>query len=681
MPNRLENASSPYLRQHKNNPVDWYPWGQEALDKAKSENKPIFLSIGYSACHWCHVMAHESFEDPYTASLLNAHFISIKVDREEHPDLDEIYMRAVVSLAGQGGWPMSVFLTPNLEPFYGGTYFPPIPSYGMPSFTQILRSVIDVWENDPQAVQNNARIITNEVRAQFEIEANEAPALDLDNTVEDLNQNYDWRAGGWGKAPKFPQAMVIQFLIQRAFKGDLIAKKMATHALDHMAHGGMHDLVGGGFHRYSTDADWLVPHFEKMLYDNALLAQAYLHGFALTGNPYYKKITIATLDFILREMTHPNGGFFASLDADTSAGEGRYYVWRKDEIERMLSIEQFSLLQNVIEFPQNGHFKDDLLILRYKDNPQILAETISISDEELLGKLSEIFSILREHREKLTPPAKDDKIITSWNGLAVTAFAEAGLLLEKDDYLLAAKRALNFLLDHLQVSNGVVMRSWSRDKANHPGTLEDYAGLFLALHSVYEIDFNPFYFGKMKEIVDLIQFEFSGEDEFYYDTSIKRSDLIIRPRNLQDNATPAGNALAAHAHWLLAQLDHDRKSQERFEGMVKRILTTAHNYPTGFGYWLRMADLMQSPAQQIAMVSNGDAATIEPLIKIYRKAHRPYSIIAAKFEGMDRSHPIPSLLDDRPVIDDLPTAYICVDHTCKLPITDIHKFKSQLEAF
>ena len=679
MPNRLKNASSPYLRQHQNNPVDWYTWSEEALEKAKVENKPIFLSIGYAACHWCHVMAHESFEDPHTASILNEHFISIKVDREERPDLDDIYMRAVVTLTGQGGWPMSVFLTPDIKPFLGGTYFPLSPSYGMPSFTQVLRSVIDVWKNNPQAVHNNARVLTNAVQSQFQVTEVGEQIINLDAIVQNLYQNYDWQTGGWGKAPKFPQAMLIQFLIQRALKGDLPAEKMATHVLDHMTQGGMYDLVGGGFHRYSTDINWLVPHFEKMLYDNALLAQVYLHAFALTGNPFHKHVTTDILDFILREMTHPDGVFYASLDADTLEGEGRYYTWQKDALREDLSQEQFMLLKNTIEWPKDGNFEDGLLILRYKDNLHVLAEKLNMTIENLVGDLSNIFSILRENRKKLSPPTKDDKIITSWNTMAIQAFAEAGLLLERESYLTAAKDALNFLLTHLQVKSGTLMRSWSRGKASNLGTLADYAGLFLALRAVYEIDFSPSIFTKMREVFRIMCSEFEREGYLYYDTHVSLPDLLLRPRNLQDNATPSGNALAAHAHWLMAQYDHDTQHDEQFVTMVKRVYPQASDYPFGFGYWFEMADLLQHPAQQIALVSNGGVETIKPFLKIYRKKYQPDSVIAVSCEHMEQSKEPPGLLDKRNVITDLPTAYVCLGHTCQQPTNETSLFQQQLK--
>jgi len=680
MSNRLKNASSPYLRQHQDNPVDWYTWGDEALTKAKTENKPIFLSIGYAACHWCHVMAHESFEDPLTASILNEHFISIKVDREERPDLDDIYMRAVVALTGQGGWPMSVFLTPGLKPFYGGTYFPPMPSYGRPSFTQVLKSVIDVWHNNPQAVQKNAQVLTNAVQSQFKVPDDSDQKINLDSIIKVLNQNYDWQKGGWGNAPKFPQAMLIQFLIQRAMKGDHLAEKMAAHVLDHMSQGGMYDIVGGGFHRYSTDAIWLIPHFEKMLYDNALLAQVYLHAFALTRDPVYKHIVTNTLDFILRELAHPDGGFYASLDADTVDGEGRYYAWRMDALKDSLSRDQFTLLQNTMELPGEGNFEDGLLILRYKDNLHVLAEKLDMTIENLLEELSKNFLILRETRNSLTPPTKDDKIITSWNAMVIQAFAEAGLLFEQERYLTAAKDALNFLLTNLQDESGSLMRSWSQGKANNPGTLADYAGLVLALRSVYEIDFSPSIFTEIREVFKIMRSEFKGEGHLYYDTHANLSDLLLRPTNLQDNAVPSGNALAAHTHWLMAQYDHNIEYEEQFAVMVNRVYPQAGEYPFGFGYWLEMAELMGHPAQEIALVSSGGVETIEPFLRIHRKKYRPDCVIAARYGSMSETKELPSLLEDRSRIDNLPTAYVCFEHTCQQPTNDVNCFKQQLDS-
>ncbi|MDF1520064.1 MAG: thioredoxin domain-containing protein [Brevefilum sp.] len=680
MTNRLKDASSPYLRQHQDNPVDWYTWSEEALTKAKIENKPIFLSIGYAACHWCHVMAHESFEDPHTASILNEHFISIKVDREERPDLDDIYMRAVVALTGRGGWPMSVFLTPDLKPFYGGTYFPPISSYGMPSFTQVLMSVIDVWHNNPQGVQKNAQVLTNAVQSQFQVPDETDQLVNLDSIVQNLYQNYDWQKGGWGNAPKFPQAMLVQFLIQRAMKGDHLAEQMAIHALDHMAQGGMYDIVGGGFHRYSTDVNWLVPHFEKMLYDNALLAQVYLHAFALTGDPVYKHVATNTLGFLLQELSHPDGGFYASLDADTVDGEGRYYAWRMNALKDALSQEQLTLLQNTMKLSEEGNFEDGLLILRYKDNLHVLAEKLDMAIEKLLEELSSIFSILRKARKKLAPPTIDNKIITSWNTMTIQAFTEAGLLLEQDSYLTAAKDALNFLLTHLQDETGNLMRSWSQGKANNPGTLADYAGLILALHDIYEVDFSPSIFNKLREVFRRMCTEFSGDGHLYFDTQKSLSDLILRPRNLQDNAVPSGNALAAHAHWLVAQYEHDTQSQEQFLNMVKTAYSQAGDHPFGFGYWLEMADLMGHPAQQIALISSGGLDKIDQFLKVYRNKYRPESVIAARYKGIDESQDLPSLLADRKTLDNLPTAYVCLGHTCLQPTSNINQFEKQLDS-
>jgi hypothetical protein len=415
-----------------------------------------------------------------------------------------------------------------------------------------------------------------------------------------------------------------------------------------------------------------------MLYDNALLAQVYLHAFALTGDPVYKHVATNTLDFILRELAHPDGGFYASLDADTMDGEGRYYTWRMDALKDALSQEQFILLQNTMELPKEGNFEDGLLILRFKDNLHVLAEKLNIGIDKLLRELCLIFSILRETRKKLAPPTKDDKIITSWNTLAIQAFAEAGLLLDQDRYLTAAKDALSFLLTHLQDKTGSLMRSWSQGKADNPGTLADYAGLILALHDIYEVDFSPSIYNKLREVFRRMCTEFSGDGHLYFDTQKSLSDLILRPRNLQDNAVPSGNALAAHAHWLVAQYEYDTQSQEQFINMVRMVYSQARNYPSGFGYWLEMADLMSHPAQQIALVSSGGVETIEPFLKIYRSKYRPDSVIAARYGGMGESKELPSLLADRNMINDLATAYVCLGHTCQQPTNEVKQFERQL---
>jgi len=679
MPNRLANETSPYLRQHQENPVDWYPWGQEALDKARKEDKPIFLSIGYAACHWCHVMAHESFEDPHIAAILNDNFISIKVDREERPDLDDIYMQAVVILARHGGWPMSVFLTPDLQPFFGGTYFPPSPRFGMPSFEKVLLTVLDAWQNQRSDVNKSARSITHALQSQLNQPPEKDGAFDLEAIVDSLYESYDWVNGGWGQAPKFPQPMLVEFLIQRALSGNKQAAELVEHVLDHMARGGMYDLVSGGFHRYSTDAKWLIPHFEKMLYDNAQLAEAYLHGYALTGNAYFRQVAVQTLQFIQREMTSPEGGFYASLDADTPEGEGRYYAYTLETLQEQLTSDEFNQLYDLITLSEEGNFESGLNIIQLKNGFQKLAAASNLTTSEFQNKLEPIFKKLRTSRSTRTAPGRDEKIITGWNAMAIRAFAQAGLMFGNEDFLDTARRASQFLLDELQLPDGRLNRSWSQGKASHPAALEDYAATILALHAVYEVDFASKYFQVICSLHRIMEQDFAAGSGLYFDASAAVGDLIVRPQNLQDNATPSGNALAGHVKWLLGNYEHDSAHFENLARMLHAVAKKANQYPTHFGYWLRIADLAESQGQQIALISETGPASLQPYFEIIHKHYRPYTVVAAKYIDKNQTQGLPGLLEDRPLVEGKPTAYVCQGFSCKMPVTDPKAMGAQLK--
>ena len=677
MPNELANETSPYLRQHQDNPVNWYPWNEAALSKAKQEHKPIFLSIGYAACHWCHVMAHESFESIETAKILNQHFINIKVDREERPDLDNIYMQAVVNLTGQGGWPLSVFLTPDLLPFYGGTYFPPQPRYGMPSFQQVLFSVIDAWENKQPSLRKSAQALTESIKIDQTQIVEGHDLLNLDDLVHKLMNTYDWQNGGWGSAPKFPQPMVIDFLIRRATKGNKQVRDLISHSLETMAQGGLYDLVGGGFHRYSTDAIWLIPHFEKMLYDNALLALVYTHGFSLTGNEFFKSIAVDTLNFIQSEMTHPDGGFYSSLDADTIEGEGRYYAWSLDQLRKNLSSEQFNLLKQTLSISERGNFESGLNVLQFTQRFSKLTESLNIFSSELISNLKSIFSELKDIRSKRPAPLKDDKIITAWNALAIRAFAQAGLLLNHLDFIQTAKKAMNFMLNNIQKDHGKLNRTWCQGRASQPGTLEDYASLIVALYSLYEVDFDPFYYQQMQTFIETAKELFFASNKLFYDSASDVPNMIFRPQNLQDNATPSGNALIAHALWILANLDENSSGFEKASKMMSAVQSNIMRFPTAFGYWLQIADLIIEPSQQVALVSDQPLNSLQPFLSIYRGRIRPNSIIAANYSGI--SGKLPILLENRQSLEEKPTAYMCRNFTCNLPATEPEHFKSELD--
>ena len=676
MPNHLADETSPYLRQHQDNPVEWYPWGQKALSRAKQENKPIFLSIGYAACHWCHVMAHESFENVKTAQILNENFINIKVDREERPDIDDIYMQSVVMLTGQGGWPLSVFLTPELKPFYGGTYFPPTPRHQLPSFDHVLLSIIETWNNNYDAIINNADILTKEIQKSQTQQNQPKQGPNLDAIIDRLHSTYDWQSGGWGNAPKFPQPMLIEFLIQRALSGNQRAKEMVSHLLTSMAQGGMYDLVGGGFHRYSTDRIWLIPHFEKMLYDNAQLALVYLHGFALTGKTAFLKVVEQTLMFILDEMTDQNGAFISSTDADTSEGEGRYYGWNLEELHDALSEKDFLELESALDITPQGNFEDSLNILRIKANHVDRKDNTKIMN---INHLDESLKILKKIRGQRIAPGKDKKIITEWNAMAICAFAEAGVLLNRKDYVAAAKKGAKFILDQLITSDGTLYRAYCEGVSNHPGTLADYAGLIVALNALYKIDFDPKYFEKMRSLFKTMQNKFASENSLYFDAADDVPNLLVRPRNIQDNATPSGNAMAAYAHWLLANYQHDPPLLEQAQKMVLETGENFESYPTSFGLWLQVVGLVREGTQQIGLVSHDGFKSLAPFLKVYRSKYRPFSIIAAKHADIDANWDLPVVLQDRPAINNLPTAYVCQDYICRSPTNDPDAFQDLLE--
>jgi len=678
MPNHLVNETSPYLRQHQHNPVDWYPWGEPAITRARAENKPIFLSIGYSACHWCHVMAHESFEAPEIANILNQHFISIKVDREERPDLDDVYMQAVVMMTGQGGWPMSVFLTPALEPFFGGTYFPPEPRYGMPSFRQVLLSVASAWLEKSKEIANSAQQITESIKSQFAKGAKSKEDFNFKQIIETLNQSYDWQYGGWGNAPKFPPAMLIEFLLQQAWQGDQQSTQMATHLLNRMALGGMYDLVGGGFHRYSVDLQWLVPHFEKMLYDNALLALAYLHGFAISGNPNFGKVAISTLEFIRDELTAPGGGFYSSLDADTPQGEGRFYTWRLTTLKSSLSESEFDLLERTMVISPQGNFEEGLNIIRLKDDINHLADEMELSFESLYAKLEPLLKKLSEQRAKRQTPEKDTKIIVSWNTLAIRAFINAGLLLGREDFISIGRHALDFILEEMVNSNGQLNRVWHEGKANQPGTLSDYAGLILSCHALYEVDFSPQIYETMKDLFGQLQTQFAPDKIYYYDSSSDIEHLIARPSSLQDNAIPSGNALVANVYWLFWNYENDNKDQEQIEEMLGGIAGDANHNPNHFGYWLQIADRHHQKTSQIALVTENSLPALQPFLNRYHRTYHPNSVIAVNHAEINNESDLPNLLEGRTPVQNQPTAYVCQSFTCFAPVTNVEEFGKRI---
>ena len=675
MPNRLANENSPYLLQHADNPVNWFPWGEEALEKARNENKPIFLSIGYAACHWCHVMEHESFEDEATAAIMNEHFVSIKVDREERPDLDSIYMSATQAMTGSGGWPMSVFLTPDLQPFYAGTYFPPTRRYNMPSFKEVLFALSNAWKNEREKVLESGQKITAHIQAQTspsQYDLNLAQEH-LSAIVNALYDAYDWGYGGWGEAPKFPQPMIIEFLLRQSTRGNETATKMVSHVLRAMARGGMYDVVGGGFARYSVDNFWRTPHFEKMLYDNAQLALVYLHAYLVTGEGQFRRVCEETLDFILREMTHPEGGFYSSLDADSEGEEGKFYIWTTSELQEVIA-DDYEFFQAAYGVTDRGNWEGKTILQRSLDD-STLAARFNLDAESVNAKLADSHARLLSKRSERIRPGTDDKILVSWNALALMAYAEAGRYLQRKDYTDTAIRNAQFLLDNLY-QNERLLRSWRDGQAKHNAYLEDYASLILALLSLYQTDPNTRWYSTASKLAGEMVTHFKDSDNGFFDTRDDHETLLIRPKDIQDNATPSGNALAATALLQLATYGENVEWRDLVEGMFSSNLEMILRHPTAFAQWLCAADFALGPVHEVAVVGTLDDPKTQTILDTIWKAYRSRQVVAIS------AHPpgsnAPPLLQDRPLQKNQPTAYVCQNFVCRQPTNDPAELDAQL---
>jgi uncharacterized protein YyaL (SSP411 family) len=663
MPNRLAQSNSLYLLQHKDNPVDWHPWGPEALARAAAENKPIFLSVGYAACHWCHVMAHESFEDEETAAYMNEHFVNIKVDREERPDIDGIYMTAVVALTGSGGWPMSVFLTPDGKPFLGGTYFPPTPRHRLPSFREVLAHVVRIWNEERDKVTEAGTQLQQHL-AHAERPARAAGELDpalLAQASMALAQAYDWNNGGWGHAPKFPQAMTIDFLLGRATQGDKLAQDMAVHCLRALSRGGMYDVVGGGFARYSVDDIWLVPHFEKMLYDNAQLARAYLHGYLVTKDEALREVCERTLDFVLRELTNDQGGFYSSLDADSEGEEGKFYVWSLAEITATLDAKASELLVAAYGVSEGGNFEGHSVLQRAKTDVE-LATQFNIDEAAVRQQLTTAHAALLAERSQRVRPGTDDKVLTSWNALMLIAFAEAGRYLGRADYTAAANRNADFLLGELHPGDRL-LRSWRAGHADHNAYLEDYAALILGLLALYQTDPDTRWYAEAERLAGDMLAHFADASGGFFDTRDDHEKLITRPKDEQDNATPSGNALAATALLQLAAFSGNGNWRDVAESMTASILPMAGRYPTAFAQWLCAASFALAEGREIAIIGGDDATE---LVATVWRSWRPFDVVAISPPTPEVG--APALLADRPLLNQKATAYVCRGFVCDLPV-------------
>ncbi|MGW8318227.1 MAG: thioredoxin domain-containing protein [Candidatus Promineifilaceae bacterium] len=676
MANRLSGETSPYLLQHADNPVDWFPWGEEALERARSEDKPILLSIGYSACHWCHVMAHESFEDPQVAAFMNEHFVNIKVDREERPDLDSIYMDAVVAMTGQGGWPMTVVLTPEGRPFYGGTYYPPVPRFGMPSFRQVLASVARAWEERRGEIVDSAGQITAHISRHPALNARSEklrPEL-LGQAVQSTARSFDGVKGGFGQAPKFPQPMVIEYLLRYHLQsGDAFALHMAVHTLDMMAKGGMYDQLGGGFARYSTDNDWLVPHFEKMLYDNALLSLAYLHAWRVTGRPMYRRVVIETLDWVLREMRDAGGGFYSSMDADSEGEEGKFYVWDATELRQILGDEADPSMAAYGASDQgNWEGKNVLHVARTANE---VANQFELDPNDVAIQLTGAKQLLADYRERRVRPGLDDKVLTSWNGLMLAAFAEAGRDLNRPEYTEAAVANADFLSEKMRRPDGRLFRTWKAGGSGRVDAfLEDYAYLAHGLLALYQSTFDARWFQWATELAASMVNHFADTAHGgFFDTPDDHEALIHRPKDVQDNATPSGNAIAATVLLQLALYQGNSSYWERAEEAVAGMSEAMIQHPTAFGQWLCAAAFILAQPREVAIIGRPSQADAQELVQTVFSQYRPDLVVAL---GEDDGQ-VP-LLADRTRLNNQATAYVCRRFVCDLPVTSAEALAEQL---
>jgi uncharacterized protein YyaL (SSP411 family) len=677
--NNLINETSPYLLQHAHNPVDWYPWGEAALSKARAEDKPILLSIGYSACHWCHVMEHESFENEDIAALMNESFVNIKVDREERPDLDQIYMNAVQMMTGHGGWPMTMFLTPEGVPFYGGTYFPPADRYNMPGFPRILASVAEAYRSQPDQVASTATAMLGELRRVGLAESSrEVLAIDiLDSAFRRISANYDRTNGGFGGAPKFPPAMNLEFFLHTYHRtGSAEALEMVEHTARKMAEGGMYDQLGGGFHRYSVDAKWLVPHFEKMLYDNALLSRMYLHLYQVTKNPDVRRIAEETLDYVVREMTDADGGFYSSQDADSDGEEGKFFVWTLQEILDALGDQEGTVFCAYYNVTEAGNFEGSN-ILNITSSIEDTAAKHKVSVEELRAIISRGRQTLFALREDRIKPGRDEKVLTAWNGLMLAGFAEASAILERSDYRNIAEANARFLLTRLQ-KDGLLLRTYKDGKAKLNAYLEDYACLIDGLISLYEATGELTWIESAISLADKMIEQFWDDDKggFFF-TGKSHEPLIVRAKEFMDNATPSGNSIATSTLLRLALLTGNDDYRRRATAVLRLIADQIRRYPSAFGFALTALDFYLDSPLEVVLVGSPEPR-LDDLLRTVWQTYLPNRVIALCRQDHEKATDVVPLFIGRNTLSTQPTAYVCQANTCQSPVTTADDLQKQL---
>jgi uncharacterized protein YyaL (SSP411 family) len=676
--NRLAQETSPYLLQHRHNPVDWYPWGEEAFARARAEDKPILLSVGYSACHWCHVMERESFEDAAIARVMNEHFVSIKVDREERPDVDAIYMQAVQSMTGHGGWPMTVFLTPGGVPFYGGTYFPPTDRHGLPSFRRVLEAVAAHYRDHRGDAETVGRELVEQIRQSERVRGGTAlltPAV-LDEAFRALRAEFDSRHGGFGRAPKFPQPMAWDFVLRYWRRtGRTDAREMVTLTLDRMARGGMYDQLGGGFHRYSVDAVWLVPHFEKMLYDQAQLAPLYLGAWQATGDGAFRRVAEETLDYVVREMTDPEGGFYSTQDADSEGEEGKFFLWTADELAEALDPDEARAAALYWGVADGPNFEGRSILCVPREAAEV-ARDLGLEADRLAPLLARARARLFAARERRVKPGRDDKVLAGWNGMMLRAFAEASRVLDRPDYRAVAERHAAFLLRALR-PEGRLLRTWMAGRAKLLGYLEDHAMVADGLLALYEATFDRRWLTASRELVEaMLELFWDPGAEAFFDTGSDHEALIVRPRSLFDSAVPCGTSVAADVLLRLAVLTGEARYERLGLAAIRPVAPLMARYPSGFGRFLAALDFHLAPPLEVALVwAPGGAAPAALLREVFSR-YLPSRVVAGAAEGDSAGLP---LLEGKEARNGEPTAYVCERYACQAPTTDPAELGRQLD--
>ena len=680
--NRLAGETSPYLLQHAHNPVDWYPWGEEALGRARREDKPILLSVGYSACHWCHVMERECFENEGIARLMNEHFVCIKVDREERPDIDHVYMEAVQAMTGGGGWPMTVFLTPTGEPFYGGTYFPPEDRHGLPGFPRVLVAVSEAYRARRSQVADVARDLVSRLEQSLTVDSG-AKALTADvlaDAFRALETSFDDENGGFGPGPKFPQAPVLEFLLHYHHRtGEARALRMVELTLDKMAAGGIYDHVGGGFHRYATDARWMIPHFEKMLYDNALLSRLYVHAYQVTGKAAYRRIAEDTLDYVLREMTAPAGGFYSSQDADVDGAEGQYYLWTRGDITEVLGEDKGSLVSRYFGIGSGVDLEGSSILHVPADSARFAAETgLGLPDIETL--IAHSRAKMLEARGRRPKPPRDDKILASWNGLMLQALAEASGVFGREDYRRAAVVNASFMVGEM-IKGGVLMHSYKDGVSGIPGYLDDYASVIRGLVGLHENTLEPKWLQVAADLADAMVCRFGGGENpgFLYDTGPDHGALFARPRDTSDSVKPCGGSSAADALLCISRITRDEPRERVAAAMLGLVRDQMLAHPLASGNWLCALGLHLSDPEEIIVVGHRDDPNTQPLLMAIHRQYRPNKVLAG-FQPGDAVFPVTEkLASDREIMDGRPAVYLCRRRTCHPPVTDPDQLQRLLQ--